>query len=35
MMAVTMRGTKKVMATAAATERPAGESVGIDQESVN
>jgi len=28
MMAVTMRGTKKVMATAAATDRPAGESVG-------
>jgi len=35
MMAVTMRGTTKVIATAAATERPAGESVGVGQESVN
>jgi len=32
---VTMRVTKKVMETAAATERPAGESVGIGQQSVS
>ena len=35
MATVTMRVTKKVMETAAATERPAGESVGVGQQSVN